>query len=39
MNIPPLKSKIDPFIPIDKDPDFSPKQANMKKIKNYKQVK
>ncbi len=39
MNIPPLKSKIDPFIPIDKDADFEPKQANIDKIKHYKQVR
>jgi hypothetical protein len=38
MNIPPLKSKIDPFIPIDKDPDFKPKQADPERIKYYKSI-
>jgi hypothetical protein len=38
MNIPPLKSKIDPFIPIDKDPDFKPKQPNFDIIKDYKSI-
>jgi hypothetical protein len=38
MNIPPLKVKVDPFIPIDKDPDFKPKQADQERIKNYKYV-
>jgi CDGSH-type Zn-finger protein len=35
---PPLKSKIDPFIALDKDPDYKPKTANHDKIKNYKSV-
>jgi hypothetical protein len=38
MNIPPLKSKIDQFIPIELDPDYKPKQPNLDKIKNYKIV-
>jgi hypothetical protein len=38
MNIPPLKSKIDSFIPLDKDPDYKPKQADQEKIKNYKTI-
>ena len=38
MNIPPLKSKIDPFIPLDQDPDYKPKGPDMDKIKNYKSV-
>ncbi len=38
MNIPPLKSKIDSFIPIEQDPDYKPKQPNLDKIKNYKSV-
>lgn len=35
---PPLKSKIDPFIPIEHDPDYKPKQADPEKIKNYKSI-
>jgi hypothetical protein len=38
MNIPPYSSKIDPFIPIEEDPDYKPKTANMDKIKHYKSV-
>jgi len=37
-NYPPLRTKIDPFIPLDQDPDFKPKQADKEKIKNYKSV-
>lgn len=39
MNIPPLKSKIDSFIPIDQDPDYKPKTADQERIKNYRSIK
>ena len=39
MNISPLKSKIDSFIPIEKDSDFKPKQPNYDKIKYYGRLK
>jgi CDGSH iron-sulfur domain-containing protein 3 len=35
---PPLRSKIDPFIPLDQDPDYKPKTADAEKIKNYKSI-
>jgi CDGSH-type Zn-finger protein len=35
---PPLKSKIDPFIPLALDPDYKPKTADPEKIKNYKSI-
>jgi CDGSH-type Zn-finger protein len=35
---PPLKTQIDPFIPLDQDPDYKPKQADPEKIKNYKSI-
>jgi len=35
---PPLRSKIDPFIPLDQDPDYKPKTADPEKIKNYKSI-
>ena len=35
---PPLKSKIEAFIPLDQDPDYKPKTADVEKIKSYKSV-
>ncbi len=39
MSIPPLTSKLDPFIPLNEDKDYKPKQADLEKIKNYKSVR
>jgi len=32
---PPLKSKIDPFIPLALDPEYKPRTADPEKIKGY----
>lgn len=38
MNYPPLSSKIDPFIPLNEDKDYKPKQPDMEKVKHYKTI-
>lgn len=39
MSIPPLLSKVDPFIPLKEDKSYKPKEADLEKIRNYKQVR
>jgi hypothetical protein len=39
MSFPPLKSKIDPFIPFSEDKSYKPKTAEMEKIRKYKKVR
>lgn len=35
---PPLRTKVDPFVALENDPDYKPKTADLEKIKNYKSV-
>ena len=39
MSLPPLKSKIDPFIPFGEDKAYKPKTADLEKIASYKNVR
>jgi hypothetical protein len=39
MSLPPLQSKIDPFIPFSEDKSYKPKTADMQKISEYKKVR
>lgn len=35
---PSLRDQVDPFIPIEHDQDYKPKQPDFEKIQNYKNV-
>lgn len=37
-NYPSLRDQVDPFIPIEKDLNYKPKQPDYEKIKNYKNI-
>ena len=38
MNYPSLRTKVDPFIRVEDDPNFKPKLPDHEKIKNYKSI-